>query len=63
MDVDLAKMNADKPEEDEELRKKLWLEIGRISSARKQHIVLLAYFYSDESVMVTRWWKFVIVTQ
>ena len=30
MDVDLAKMNADKPEEDEELRKKLWLEIGRL---------------------------------
>lgn len=47
-------MNADKPEEDEELRKKLWLEIGSISSARKQHIVLLAYLYSDESVMVTR---------
>ncbi|KAK2189905.1 hypothetical protein NP493_94g03000 [Ridgeia piscesae] len=29
VDVDLAKMNADKPEEDEELRKKLWLEIAR----------------------------------
>lgn len=29
VDVDLAKQNADKPEDDEELRKKLWLKIGR----------------------------------
>ncbi len=28
VDVDLAKQNADKPEDDEELRKKLWLRIG-----------------------------------
>ena len=26
--MDLAKQNADKPEDDEELRKKLWLKIG-----------------------------------
>ena len=28
VDVDLAKQNASKPEDDEELRKKLWLRIG-----------------------------------
>nr|XP_006811890.1 PREDICTED: vacuolar protein sorting-associated protein 18 homolog [Saccoglossus kowalevskii] len=29
VDVDLAKLNADRPEDDEELRKKLWLRIAR----------------------------------
>jgi len=28
VEVDLAKQNADKPDDDEELRKKLWLKIG-----------------------------------
>lgn len=29
VDVDLAKQNASKPDSDEELRKKLWLRIGK----------------------------------
>ena len=28
VDVELAKQNANKPEDDEDLRKKLWLKIG-----------------------------------
>ena len=48
VDVDLAKQHADKPEEDEELRKKLWLKIGKLSqwlynpaNSSYQRIILL----------------------
>lgn len=34
-DIELAKQNADKPEENEELKKKLWLKIGFFSLPNK----------------------------
>lgn len=37
-DLELAKMNADKPEDDEALRKKLWLKIARHVVGEKQDI-------------------------
>ncbi len=46
VDLELAKLNADKPEEDETLRKKLWLRIARHVVEEKKDIkkcVMLVY--------------------
>jgi hypothetical protein len=39
--VDLAKQNADKPEDDDELRKKLWLKIGEMSTRYVAYLSVL----------------------
>ena len=39
VDVDLAKQNADKPEDDEELRKKLWLRIGECACGYAEFLI------------------------
>jgi hypothetical protein len=43
-DLELAKINADKPEEDEPLRKKLWLKIARYVVQDKKDIKRLTHF-------------------
>lgn len=47
VDIDLAKLNADKPEEDEELRKKLWLKIARHVVEQEKDIRLAMEFVHD----------------
>lgn len=37
VDIEMAKANADKPEDDEELRKKLWLKIGKNIDTMTHH--------------------------
>ena len=37
-DLELARINADKPEDDEALRKKLWLKIARHVVEKKKDI-------------------------
>lgn len=43
-DLGLAKLNADKPEDDVQLRKKLWLKIARYVVQDKKDIKTLVYF-------------------
>jgi len=44
-DLELAKMNADMPEDDQALRKKLWLKIARYVVQDKKDIKTYVYFY------------------
>jgi hypothetical protein len=51
IDIDLAKENADKPEDDEALRKKLWLKIARHvveeeKDIKKYEDLFFSFFFS-----------------
>ena len=53
MDLDLAKLNANKPEDNTELRKKLWLRIARyVIKEEKDNVKKFVYVYIYNIVIV-----------
>ncbi|KAF9270080.1 hypothetical protein L218DRAFT_914019 [Marasmius fiardii PR-910] len=50
-DLELAKINADKPEEDQPLRKKLWLKIARYVVQDKKDIKTAMHFLEDTDLL------------
>ncbi|KAL0071839.1 tethering complex subunit [Marasmius tenuissimus] len=50
-DLELAKINADKPEDDQPLRKKLWLKIARYVVQDKKDIKTAMHFLEDTDLL------------
>ncbi|XP_071954720.1 vacuolar protein sorting-associated protein 18 homolog [Antedon mediterranea] len=51
VDVDLAKLNANKPEDDEELKKKLWLRIARHVVEKENNIKRAMEFLQESELL------------